>query len=522
MPNQFYDLFDLRKDQELPHLIDETIRSGVKVVGTNLWVLIFAILIASVGLNVNSTAVIIGAMLISPLMGPIVGIGYGTGINDVTLIKLALRNLAIFTFISILSSTLYFTLSPLNTVTPELLARTSPNLWDVLIAFFGGAAGIIALTRKSISNVIPGVAIATALMPPLCTAGYGISQGNWEFFGGAFFLYCINSVFIALATLVFVKLFKLPQHKNLDEITTKRTNILIGITTFLMIVPSAYLAYNFVQQNEFNASVSDVISSASKDPNYVILGKEIDSIKREIILTIGGDNPPDNLAGTIKSRLKSRGVDNVQVMVRLSGSGQIDMTSLKSELRNDLFKNLQDQVNTLSADKERLTKQASRFEQDKQLNALLFEELRTQYQNVTQMTVSRGEQFSVASTAEAAIETVQVDTTQQKQSDTVEKNAHQATSAKPSLISNSDVSTHEINTNEPTKQASATQIVATKTDTQPTSKTVRLISLSTKTALSEAELQRIESWLAVRFKGETVVLKTDSQDINLQKTEAIN
>lgn len=151
----------------------------------------FAILIASIGLNVNSTAVIIGAMLISPLMGPIVGAGYGLAVQDVGLIKLSLRNILIFIVISLITATLYFYLTPLNQAQSELLARTQPTLWDVLIAFFGGSAGIIALTRKNVSNVVPGVAIATALMPPLCTAGYGLAHGNWEYLAGRFT--CLSS-----------------------------------------------------------------------------------------------------------------------------------------------------------------------------------------------------------------------------------------------------------------------------------------------------------------------------------------
>lgn len=454
--NQFYELFNLNKDQEKPHIIDENIRAGVKVVGTNLWVLIFAILVASVGLNVNSTAVIIGAMLISPLMGPIVGIGYGTGINDFGLIKLALRNLGIFTFISILSSTLYFTISPLNTATAELLARTSPNLWDVLIAFFGGAAGIIALTRKSLSNVIPGVAIATALMPPLCTAGYGISQGNWEFFGGAFFLYCINSVFIAFATLVFVKLFKLPQHQNLDETTSKRTTLLIGMTIFLMIVPSAYLAYNFVQQNNFNNTASDVITSISKDPNFILLGQEIDTIKREIILTIGGDNPPEGLAASVESRLKARGIDDTQVIVRLSGNSKVDMASLKSELQQDLYNNLQEQVNTLSARNTELEAQVTAAETDKKDNQRLIKEIRAQYPKVHEINITIGETTRIGSEV---------------------------------LTIGSDL---------PKSQGKFLEVPAAN------SETVRLILLKTE-ALKAADKDRIKNWLNARFKEKVIV-----------------
>jgi uncharacterized hydrophobic protein (TIGR00271 family) len=185
-------LFDLRHDQNDPDEIDATIRCGIRVGGTNLWILIFAILIASVGLNVNSPAVIIGAMLISPLMGPIIGLGYAAGINDSELIRRAFRSLTIFVLISLATSTAYFLITPLSQPQSELLARTTPTLWDVLIAFFGGAAGIVALTRKEISNVFPGVAIATALMPPLCTAGYGLANGNLAYFAGAFYLFAIN------------------------------------------------------------------------------------------------------------------------------------------------------------------------------------------------------------------------------------------------------------------------------------------------------------------------------------------
>ena len=183
-----------KKDKDNEALIVESIRNGVEFKGTNLWILIFAIFIASLGLNVNSTAVIIGAMLIYPLMGPIMGIGLGVGINDFELIKKAFRNLLIATIFSVLTSTLYFLLSPLNEARSELLARTTPTIYDVLIAFFGGMAGIVASSTKLKGNVIPGVAIATALMPPLCTAGFGLANGNMHYFFGAFYLFFINSV----------------------------------------------------------------------------------------------------------------------------------------------------------------------------------------------------------------------------------------------------------------------------------------------------------------------------------------
>jgi len=167
----------LSDDTSEADAIDAEIRSNVSLRGTNLWVLILAIFIASVGLDVNSTAVVIGAMLISPLMGPIMGTGYGIGVYDFPLIRKSVMSLLLATLIAFLAFAVYLLISPLSEVHSELLARTSPTIWDVLIAFFGGLAGIIAATRKIQTNVIPGVAIATALMPPLCTAGYGLANG---------------------------------------------------------------------------------------------------------------------------------------------------------------------------------------------------------------------------------------------------------------------------------------------------------------------------------------------------------
>jgi uncharacterized hydrophobic protein (TIGR00271 family) len=197
--------FNLHEDSEEQAETVESIKKNVEFRGANLWTLIFAIFVACIGLNVNSTAVIIGAMLISPLMGPIMGIGLGIGTNDFELVKKGLRNLTIATIISIIASSLYFTLTPLHEAQSELLARTSPSLWDVFIAALGGLAGIVAATRKEKSNVIPGVAIATALMPPLCTAGFGIATGNLYFFLGAIYLYFLNSVFMCVGTFLGVR-----------------------------------------------------------------------------------------------------------------------------------------------------------------------------------------------------------------------------------------------------------------------------------------------------------------------------
>ena len=230
----------------------ETIRqisSGVTFHGANLWVLIFAILIASLGLNVNSTAVIIGAMLISPLMGPIIGMGLAVGITDLELLKRSATNYLVATVISVLTATLYFIITPLTEAQSELLARTSPTLYDVLIALFGGAAGILALCTKGKVNVLPGVAIATALMPPLCTAGYGLAVGNLSYFFGAFYLYFINTVFIALATFFGVRMLRFKRKDTVDTARLAIVNRYIIGAVVLTMLPATYMTVQIVRES---------------------------------------------------------------------------------------------------------------------------------------------------------------------------------------------------------------------------------------------------------------------------------
>ena len=227
--------FRLMSDkEEIPEVI-KSIESGVVFRGTNLWVLTFAIFVASLGLNVNSTAVIIGAMLISPLMGPIIGMGLSMGIHDLSLLKKSALNYLFAVVVSLVTSTIFFLISPIDEAHSEILARTSPNIYDVLIAFFGGMAGIIALSSRLKGNVIPGVAIATALMPPLCTAGYGLASWKLNFFFGAFYLFIINTVFIALATLVTVTLLKFPYKDQPDKAERKRVNRVVFFVTIITI-----------------------------------------------------------------------------------------------------------------------------------------------------------------------------------------------------------------------------------------------------------------------------------------------
>jgi uncharacterized hydrophobic protein (TIGR00271 family) len=211
----------------------------------------FCHICCSLGLNVNSTAVIIGAMLISPLMGPIMGLGLGTGINDLALLKKAIYNYLGATGVALATSTLFFLLSPLNEAHSEILARTSPTVYDVLIALFGGFAGILAVSSRQKGNVIPGVAIATALMPPLCTAGFGLATWQLHLFIGAFYLYIINTVFIALATFVTIRFLHFPFKHASDANTEKKARRIIWAIAIVTLLPSIYFGYNIVRQQRF-------------------------------------------------------------------------------------------------------------------------------------------------------------------------------------------------------------------------------------------------------------------------------
>ena len=257
--NKTLRFFDLHQGEEKKEAVLENVVSNISFRGANAWILACAIVVASVGLNVNSTAVIIGAMLISPLMGPIVGAGFALGTFDFPLLKKSLKNLLIATLISLVVSFIYFLLSPFKEAQSELLARTSPNIYDVMIAIFGGLVGVIAITRVDKGNPIPGVAIATALMPPLCTAGYGLAIGNFSFFAGALFLYIINCVFICISTFVIVKYLRYPKTHYVDQQREKRITQSITIITIILVLPSVYFAYNLLQEKKYTNKVNQFV-----------------------------------------------------------------------------------------------------------------------------------------------------------------------------------------------------------------------------------------------------------------------
>lgn len=325
------DVFSLHHDQAHADKIDAAIRANVRVSGTNMWVLIFAVAIASIGLNVNSTAVVIGAMLISPLMGPIVGMGYGAAVSDIGLIRLALRNILVFIVISLITATLYFLITPLQQAQSELLARTQPTLWDVLIAFFGGSAGIVAVTRKETGNVVPGVAIATALMPPLCTAGYGLAHGNWQYFFGAFYLLAINCVFIAFATLLFAKLLKLPRRGLVSDSKRFLHRMVIAAVIAAVMIPSTYLAAGLVRKELFSTTAGKVIQDVQQQEGFYILRSTLDHSKHTVGLIINGTGNTEKITALLTRKLKEAGISEPQVRVLYAG-GNTSLEQAKAEL----------------------------------------------------------------------------------------------------------------------------------------------------------------------------------------------
>ncbi|MBF1068417.1 MAG: DUF389 domain-containing protein [Prevotellaceae bacterium] len=293
----------------------EQISDGVTFRGANLWVLIFAIFIACLGLNLNSTAVIIGAMLISPLMGPIIGMGLAVGRADLELLKRSLTNYGVSTVISVLTAALYFQLTPLTEAQSELLARTSPTLYDVLIALFGGAAGILALSTGGKGNVIPGVAIATALMPPLCTAGYGLAMGEWSFFFGACYLFFINTVFIALATYLGVRLLQFKPKQFVDKARLAVVNRYIAVIVVVTMLPAVYMTTQIIRQSVFENHVKQFVKQELNQPGTRILSEQADRETKTLDVVALGAALPNEMIEAARQRLADYQLADYQLNV---------------------------------------------------------------------------------------------------------------------------------------------------------------------------------------------------------------
>lgn len=386
LANRFSLLSDKAEDDE----IERRIRDGVELSGATPWILVFAIFVASVGLNVNSTAVIIGAMLISPLMAPIMGAGLGVAIYDFDLVKRSLLNLGIATLISLIVSALYFSVSPLHDAQSELLARTTPTVWDVLVALFGGLAGIVGMTRQEKSNVIPGVAIATALMPPVCTAGFGVATGQWSFVAGALYLYTINCVFIGLATVIGIRVLRLKRHGFVDARMERRVKLSLLIIALGTAIPSAYLAVRLVNDEVFKSSAKKFVAQEFSLKETQVASSKINPETRTIEVALIGLPLSQSSLQNIEGRLAVAHLEGAKIIIHQTGDNKVDVTALKSSLLSDLYFNGQEALRKKDEQVKKLQQELAAknaiFEKADDISA----ELRAQYPAVTSIIVSEG------------------------------------------------------------------------------------------------------------------------------------
>ena len=294
----------------------ERIKEAIPFRGPNVWILACSILIASAGLSINSTAVIIGAMLISPLMGPIIGVGLSLGTGDAKLLKFSTLNLVVMVVASLIFSTLFYIISPLEPVTPtELEARTSPTIYDVLIALFGGFAGILENSRKEKGTVLSGVAIATALMPPLCTAGYGLSHLSWHYFSGAMFLFIINSVFIILATYIIVRYLHFEPVGELGKLNSRKGKRITSYILALILIPSLVAAFQMVRENNFERRVNHFVTNHTLIEGSYIYDHKIGP-KRTVTISVAGEPMSDEAWVTFWDDARKAGLKKEQITLR--------------------------------------------------------------------------------------------------------------------------------------------------------------------------------------------------------------
>ena len=392
-------LLDFRDDKAGDVATIESLKGDVEFRGTKLWILICAILVASIGLNVNSTAVIIGAMLISPLMGPIIGFGLGFGIADLDLVRKSLRNLALTTLFSITTATIYFLLTPLDQPGSELLGRTEPSLYDVLIAFFGGAAGLIAGSSKSKGQVLPGVAIATALMPPLCTAGFGIATGNWAYFFGAIYLYIINSVFIAFATFVMVRIMRFPMKAVASGDMRKRSYRWITVIAVCTLIPSIYLSIRLVRDSYQEQRAKQFIADHFAPPAHQVIRQSFiraDGDKRPYIdVVLIGKPLSSQTIDSIAALLPSYGLSNFDLQVHqgIDNEAPTDYEQLGGVLLRDLYERSERTASEQRAEIDSLRRTLLRYDYYKSLTHDVSDEAKAVFTDISKVRLMPSMEF---------------------------------------------------------------------------------------------------------------------------------
>lgn len=395
------DFFDLSADL-LPQADAETaIREGVSFKGTNILILIVAIFIASLGLNTNSTAVIIGAMLISPLMGPIIGIGLAVGIQDFELMKRSFRNLLMAALFSIATSCIYFLISPVNEGHSELLARTSPTIYDVFIGFFGGAAGILAIGSKMKGNVLPGVAIATALMPPLCTVGYGLATWQMTFFFGALFLFFINSVFIACATTIGVKLMNYHIKDFSNPGRAKRVRNTVYAIAIITMIPAFYLTYRMYRQSTFSTNCDRFVEQQFNFEGTQVLRSQAvmkGDTKTLTVNLIGRILPQDSLLLALTDRLPEYHLEGTRLRIIQGDSPDpgLDVTEATSSMLRDMYQITQSTINSQREAIDSLKKLTTTLAFNDTIGAAITPELKVLFPEIGDIAVTRAISSDVA------------------------------------------------------------------------------------------------------------------------------
>lgn len=391
----FKELLDFREDTERDATI-EAIKGDIPFKGATAWILICSIFVASVGLNANSTAVVIGAMLISPLMGPILGVGMSIAINDIDTLKKSLINLATMIVLSLLTAFLFFWSFPLSEDTSELLGRVQPDIRDVLIAFFGGLALIIARTKKgTIASVIFGVAIATALMPPLCTAGYGLAKGNWEYFLGAMYLFTINTIFIAMATFIVLKVLRFPMIKYANSAKRKRIARFASLLAVIVMIPAVWTFINVLNESNFNRDAKSFVEKELRTlPHFEYLKKnaaykyERNGISLVEINTFGLDEIPDTTIELLKSRMKEySSLNNCDLTVNQNTSKNLDNFKYMEELRTRDSLDLLSQVQKITF-LENKVRQLSKLEKNYIAFDELTKEVKVNYETIAEFSYS--------------------------------------------------------------------------------------------------------------------------------------
>ncbi|MCG9970103.1 DUF389 domain-containing protein [Christiangramia crocea] len=337
----FSRLLDIRTDTDRESTM-EAVQKDISFKGHNAWILIFSIFVASIGLNVSSTAVVIGAMLISPLMGPIVGVGMSVAINDVDTLRRSFVNLGIMVGLSVLTATVYFFISPVKNETPELVARTYPTILDVLVAIFGGLALIVAKTKKgTIASVILGVAIATALMPPLCTVGYGLANGKWQFALGAIYLFSINAVFIALSTFVVAKLLGFPLVKYANSRRRRKIAQVASTIAIIVMIPSVILFVNLLRQQVYESKADEFFNETVQYAGAETIKATKEYKTRTLEVYLIGNQVPQGTIETWEQRMgEIEALKESELIVHQGNNQPQDINRLSTEVRSGILEDL--------------------------------------------------------------------------------------------------------------------------------------------------------------------------------------